>query len=133
MTTTIFERFILDFERKMVLAGREKVILLVDNFSSHQIPNVASQLRIIKLLFLPPNTTSRFQPTDAGIIVSFKAHYTKLVIEHQLECIMAERKFVIDVYQAVVMVERTWRVGVTAQTIKNCWSHTNIFFYSCKE
>lgn len=64
---------------------------------------------------------------DAGIIAFFKAHFKKFVIEHQLECLMAEREFVIAVYQALIMVKRAWCVGVTAQTIRNCWSHTNIF------
>ena len=42
MTTEIFESFMLDFDRRMVIAQKEKVLLLVDNFSGHQIPNVAS-------------------------------------------------------------------------------------------
>ena len=50
----------LDFEKRMVMAGKEKLILLVDKFSRHQVPNVASQLRVTKLVFLPLNTTSRF-------------------------------------------------------------------------
>ena len=117
----------LDFEKRMVMAGKEKVVLLVDNFSGHQVPNVASQLRVTKLVFLPPNTTSRFQPMDAGIIASFKAHYQKLVIQYQIDSIMADREFKIDIYQAVVMVERVWREGVTPQTIQNCWIHTGVF------
>ena len=75
----------LDFEKRMVMAGKEKVVLLVDNFSGHQVPIVASQLRVTKLVFLPPNTTSRFQPMDAGIIASFKAHYRKLVTQYQID------------------------------------------------
>ena len=98
MTTIIFERLMLDFEKLMVMAGKEKLVLLVDNFSGHQVPNVASQLRVTKLVFLPPNTTSRFLPMDASIIASFKAHYQKLVIQYKIECIMADREFNIDVY-----------------------------------
>ena len=71
MTTVIFEQFILDFERRMVLAQKEKVLLLLDNFSGHQVPNVGTRLRVTRLEFLPPNTTTRFQPMDAGIIASF--------------------------------------------------------------
>ena len=60
MTTIIFERFLLDFEKRMVMAAKEKVVLLVDNFSIHQVPNVALWLRVTKLVYLPPNMTSRF-------------------------------------------------------------------------
>ena len=44
----------------MVSAQKEKVLLLVDNFSRHQVPNVGSRLRVTRLEFLPLNTTSRF-------------------------------------------------------------------------
>ena len=99
MTTDIFEQFILDFERRMLLAQKEKVILLLDNFSGHQVPNVGSRLRVTQLVFLPPNTTSRFQPMDASIIASFKAQYQKLLIQYQIDCITANKVFAIDVYQ----------------------------------
>ena len=126
MTTQIFEQFILSFERKMVTAGKEKVLLLVDNFSGHQVPNVGSRLRVTRLEFLPPNTTSRFQPMDAGIIASFKAQYRKLLIQYQIDCISTGKSFEIDVYQAVTMLEKAWRNGVTPTTIQNRWRHTGI-------
>ena len=59
----------------MVLAQKEKVLPLLDNFSGHQVPNVGSHLRVTRLEFLPPNITSFFQPMDADIIASFKAQY----------------------------------------------------------
>jgi hypothetical protein len=64
----------------MVLAQKKKVLLLLDNFSGHQVPNVGSQLIATRLEFLPANTTSCFQLMDAGIIASFKAQYRKLLI-----------------------------------------------------
>ncbi|KAL3682694.1 hypothetical protein R1sor_000716 [Riccia sorocarpa] len=30
----------------------------------------------------------------------------------------------LEVYQAVLMIVKSWRVGVTQQTIANCWKHT---------
>jgi hypothetical protein len=42
MTIALFEKFLLDFERRMSLAGKEKVLLLVDNFSGHQYYNIQS-------------------------------------------------------------------------------------------
>jgi len=32
-------------------------------------------LHSIEILFLPPNTTLRYQPCDQGIINTFKLHY----------------------------------------------------------
>ena len=108
------------------MAQEEKVILLLDNFSGHQVPNVGSRLRVTQLVFLPPNTTSRFQQMDAGIIASFKAQYRKLLIQYQIDCITANKVFAINVYQAVIMVEHAWRIGVTTSTIQNCWKHIGI-------
>ena len=110
----------------MVSAQKEKVLLLVDNFSGHQVPNVGSRLRVIRLEFLPQNTTSRFQPMDAGIIASFKAQYMKLLIQHQIDCISTNKSFVIDVYQDVTMLEKAWCNGVIPTTIQNYWRHTGI-------
>ena len=110
----------------MVLAPKEKVLLLVDYFSGHWIANVASQLRVTRLEFLLPNTTSRFQPMDAGIIASFKAQYRKLMIRYQIDCLTANTVFAIDVYQAVTMVVKAWHIGVTSSTIVNCWRHTGV-------
>jgi hypothetical protein len=40
MTMKIFEAFLLDIERRMKLAGKTKILLLLDNFSGHSIVNL---------------------------------------------------------------------------------------------
>ena len=57
-----------------------KILLLLDNCGVY--PDV--QLRNVKLVFLLPNTTSRLQPCDAGIIATLKAHYRKRLMRHIL-------------------------------------------------
>jgi hypothetical protein len=32
----------------------------------------------------------------------------------------------IDVYEAVIMLEKAWRIGVSALTIQNYWKHISI-------
>ena len=90
----------------MISAQKKKVLLLVDNFFGHQVPNIGSRLRVTRLEFLPPNTTSRFQPMDARNIASFKTQYKKLLIQHQIDCISTGKSFAIDVYQVVTMLEK---------------------------
>ena len=63
---------------------------------------------------------------DAGIIASFKAHYHKLIIRYKIDCLIANKVFAIDVYQAVIMVVMAWSTGVTSSTIVNCWRHTGL-------
>ncbi|XP_064468538.1 tigger transposable element-derived protein 6-like [Ornithodoros turicata] len=49
-----------------------RVLLLLEDCSAHK---VATPLRSVTLLFLPPNTTSVMQPLDLGIIWSLKSQY----------------------------------------------------------
>ena len=63
---------------------------------------------------------------DAEINASFKAQYRKLLIQHQIDCIATGKSFAIDVYQAMTMLEKAWRNGMTPTTIQNCWRHTRI-------
>ena len=68
-----------------------------------------SELQITTVEFLPPNTTSYFQPMEAGVINSFKAQYRKLLIEHKLDKLMSNEDPEIDVYEAVKMLECAWK------------------------
>ena len=62
------------------MAGR-KVLLLLDNFSGYELGvekvGGLDSLRNIKIRWLPPNTTSCWQPLDQGIIASFKLYYRR--------------------------------------------------------
>ncbi|CEP09176.1 hypothetical protein [Parasitella parasitica] len=63
---------------QMIREGRN-VLLLLDNAPVHDSSFILSN---VKLLFLPPNTTSHTQPLDAGIIANFKNHYRNLQYEN---------------------------------------------------
>ena len=83
MTAEIFTRWLTKLDRKFHQAGK-KIALVLDNATCHpqDIPNV---LKSIKLVFLPPNTTSVVQPMDQGIICNFKrkfkAIYSQVLVE----------------------------------------------------
>ena len=74
MSGELFQEWVEGLDNKF-LAQKRKV---VDNCPSHlEVEN----LKAIKLVFLPPNTTSKTQPMDQGVIRSLKAKYrTDLVI-----------------------------------------------------
>ena len=81
MDKNIFFKTLEDWNR--TLDKSKKSILLMDNFSGHQVdfdkfPNIIP-------VFLPPNTTSRTQPLDGGIIASFKCHYKSHLVRYSLE------------------------------------------------
>lgn len=51
-----------------------KILLVLDNASSH--PHTLTDIsENIKLVFLPPNTTSLLQPLDQGVIQTLKSYY----------------------------------------------------------
>jgi hypothetical protein len=80
MNSSIFEEILRHLDNHF-RAQNKKILLLVDNASSH----ISSQqgnsdvlnLTHVEVAFLPPNTTSHLQPLDAGVIKSFKAHYKR--------------------------------------------------------
>jgi hypothetical protein len=57
-----------------------KIILFLDNATCH--PDI--KVTNIKLLFLPPNTSSVCQPLDLGVIKALKAQYRKKLLRHIL-------------------------------------------------
>lgn len=71
MDSDLFEEWVREQDRKFESEGR-KIALFIDNCPAHpQIDN----LKAINLVFLPPNTTSKTQPMDQGVIRSTKTHY----------------------------------------------------------
>src|SRR2546430_6107598 len=74
MITLLFQEWLQEFDRQVGLKHRgQRVLLLLDNCSSHKLAGLTLQYTDVH--FLPPNTTSKIQPMDAGIIMSFKKHY----------------------------------------------------------
>ncbi len=72
MTGSIYLGWLNWFDRRM--EGR-KVLLILDNCPGHL--KQTGELRNTEVIFLPPNTTSKIQPCDAGIIRALKGHYRR--------------------------------------------------------
>jgi hypothetical protein len=79
MTSEIFAEWLQAFDLRMQRLGKEKALLLLDNFSGHKASKMRDlpELRCTEILYLPANTTSKLQPLDAGIIRNFKLYYHK--------------------------------------------------------
>ena len=86
------------------------------------------QLTHVKVVFLPPNTTSHLQPLDAGVIASFKNHFKRKYCRHMLDLfedgkdINSEK---INIKEAINYVAESWGC-VTEETVLNCWKKTGI-------
>ncbi|CAB5385361.1 unnamed protein product [Rhizophagus irregularis] len=82
----------------------------------------------VKLVYLPPNTTSHLQPIDAGIIQSFKAKYKQKFCRyliHQFDRGINREKNKLNVKEAIDQIAESWN-NVTEITIQNCWKKTGI-------
>ena len=122
MKSDIFKHELLKWDSKL-RGNNRKILLLVDNCSAHL--NINEHLTNIKLVFLPPNTTSVLQPMDAGIIQNFKVNYRKLLIIDLFRCIDQNIEFKPTVFDAIQMIEDAWN-KVSGQTITNCFRNSRI-------
>ncbi|GBM76755.1 Tigger transposable element-derived protein 4 [Araneus ventricosus] len=127
--TKICSRNIFDSGIRNRLRKKSKIVLLIYNCIAHIEP---SSLQWIKVVFLPPNTTSVLQPMDQGVIRSLKCHYRKQLILRILECYDENKDCDISLLDAVVLLEKSWRL-VTESTIRNCFSHVGLTKHSRRE
>ena len=82
MDGVLFEEWVRDL-KKQFESEKRKVALIIDNCQAHPI---IDNLSHIKLVFLPPNTTSVSQPMDQGIIRCLKANYRKRLVKIIVLC-----------------------------------------------
>ena len=75
MTMDLSFRWLLCFDSYINGTTGRKVLLLLDNVSGHGRPERLPDLSCVHVEFLPPNTTSKLQPIDAGIINCVKRRY----------------------------------------------------------
>ena len=81
MTTAVLNTWITNWNHNLRwMQGNRKVVLFVDQASTH----VLQDLSNIRIQFLPPNTTSKLQPMDQGVIRSLKCHYRSRLTERYL-------------------------------------------------
>ena len=129
MTGEICERFLRWFDNKM--HGR-KVILLLDNFSGHELGvqkvGGLDGLENVKIRWLPPNTTSHWQPLDQGIIASFKLHYRRQWVEYILRILQTDTdpNKTVNLLKAIQWTRVAWNNCVTSTTIVHCFVKSTI-------
>ncbi|UYV75541.1 hypothetical protein LAZ67_13000549 [Cordylochernes scorpioides] len=126
MTSSIFQEWLLKFNKQLVSEGR-RILLLLDNATSHCVPN--DGLSNIKIHFLPPNMTASLQPLDSGIIKSFKAQYRKLQLQKMVELADAHLPTELRLDYAVRYCKMAWD-SVSPDSSSNCWNHTGIIRFT---
>ena len=81
-----------------------------------------------KVIFLPPNTTSKLQPLDLGIIQNFKVHYPTLFLHFVLSKIdVCETASEITNSVTILHAIRLAWEAVKPDTIKKCFRKASIW------
>lgn len=73
-TKDIFNEFLKQVAKDICVSAANPACLILDNCRSHDV-HAADSIEGLELIFLPPNTTSKLQPLDQGIISSVKRRY----------------------------------------------------------
>ena len=128
MTGDIMHEILSSFNRKMIRQKRS-VLLLLDNAGCHP-HDLNGKYSNVKVLFFPPNTTSKLQPLDLGIIQNFKVHYKRFLLRYILASIevctsASEVAGTINVLHAIRWILKAWK-EVKPETICKCFQKAGI-------
>ena len=128
MSGDILDTYLTSFNSKLRLEKRT-ILLLMDNAGCHP-EHLKGKYSNIKIVFLPPNTTSKLQPLDLGVIANFKTHYRRFLLQYVLAKIDGAVKATdvtqsINVLIAIRWVSLAWR-EVKASTIIKCFKRGRI-------
>jgi DDE superfamily endonuclease/Tc5 transposase DNA-binding domain len=103
------------------------VALIMDQCSGHD-STVTDPLGQVTVYFLPPNTTSIYQPMDQGIIAAVKAHYRRILLEN-----LVDKVEMYDELQTLAAKQKQGKRGLkygcpatvldACQIIKLCWDN----------
>ena len=119
MDSDIFTRWLKELDRK--IAEGRKITMIVDNCPAH--PHVEG-LQAVELIFLPPNTTSKLQPMDQGVIRSLKAKYRSAVVKLYINRIESGQELPkISILDAMKFL--AWN-RVIKDTVQTCFKRAGI-------
>ena len=104
-----------------------KILLFIDNCSAHPHLDFSN----IKLAFFPPNTTSKLQPMDAGLIQNFKLIYSKKLLRHVV-FLMDDVSTATEVSKCVTLINAIqWLASawdqISEDTIEKCFKKCGFF------
>ncbi len=130
MTSDIMHQVLQKFKRRLVSSARH-ILLLMDNAGCHP-HDLCGKYSNIKIVFLPPSTTSVIQPLDLGVIKNFKVHYRRLLLSHIIAKIedencstAAEITKSVTLLHAIRWVGQAWEM-VKSTTIKKCFRKAGV-------
>ena len=129
MTGEILDSVLTRLNHRLSSCSRS-IVLLMDNAGCHP-HDLKEKYSNIRIVFLPPNTTSQIQPLDLGIIQNFKIHYRKLLLRFVLSKIDESNDSAsqivksVSVLMAIRWVAEAWD-SAKEETIKKYFATSGI-------
>ena len=122
MTSALFKEWLERLNGSM-MRQQHSILLFVDNCGAH--PDM--HLSNVKVMFLPPNTTPRLQPCDAGIIANVKTPHHEHLLHHILTAMddansAADSAKRVNILDTISWLHLSW-AGVSEECIRKCFAH----------
>ncbi|XP_064464294.1 uncharacterized protein LOC135375542 [Ornithodoros turicata] len=118
VTSALIEQYIRVMDRKFSAKGR-CVVFTVNNCSTH---GAIQNLQAIRIVFLPPNTTSISLPMDQGVILQTGKIYSSHVLRRMLLCYENGK----DLLGAISLMAYSWKL-LKSSMIEQCFRHAGFF------
>ena len=122
MNSEIFMNWLQKMNRRFVQQSRN-VLFIVDNCPAHP---VVDNLSNMKVVFSPPNATSRLQPMDQGVIHALKAGYRKKLLSKMIAAVDEGKDYSVTLLNALHFLNSAWN-AVTQDTVANCFKKGGFF------
>ena len=121
MSSFLFHEWVKELDSKFEKENRR--IVIVGNCPAHPI---VDGLKAIEVVFLPPNTTSKTQPMDQGVIRSLKVKYRRKIIKPLIRAVDIKKKLPqTSILDAMQLLQSAWS-EISELTIKNCFRKSGI-------
>lgn len=129
MTSEAMQEWLLYFYS--YIGARRSVILLLDNVQAHKKGvELTPPPPNIRIQWLPPGTTSRYQPLDQGINRTLKNHYRQIWLKHMIQKLYDGESMnpihTVSPELAVRWVIQIWKNQITHETINDCFRKSSV-------
>lgn len=128
MNSVLFYNWLVRFDDYTGGARNWHVALLTDSWSILGKSETIPALQNVEVVFLPPNTTSKVEPVNAGVVASVKTRYCSAQMERVVDSIDEDIR---NIYKVDILSPMRIDAHFVSDPKKYCWAllevHRNIF------
>ncbi|GBN05842.1 Tigger transposable element-derived protein 4 [Araneus ventricosus] len=127
MKSEICEKWVQKLDKRMIEECR-KIALVFDNCPTHP-KEISPKLKNDTVLYFPPNTTSKLESMDQGVIKKkFKIHYCKRIVPKVITALENNQSMPkINLWESISEISKAWNYDVTYRTIRKSFAKAGFF------